>query len=142
MKTIATVGGIGYCPVAPGTAGSLAGLAIAWVLSGSLVQQALGCAVALALGFWSAGPTARAMGTPDPKPVVIDEVCGMMLALVALPATWAVYLPAFALFRLLDVAKPWPIRRLERLPGSLGILLDDVAAGVATNLLLRLLRIV
>ena len=141
MKTIATVGGIGYFPVAPGTAGSVVGLVIAWILSGSVIQQWIGCAVALALGLWSAGPTARAMAQPDPAPVVIDEVCGMMLAVVALPVTWAAYLTAFALFRLLDVAKPWPIRRLERFPGSWGILLDDVAAGLATNLLIRFLRL-
>lgn len=137
MKTVATVGGIGYLPRLPGTAGSAAGVLVSGLLSADPLQQVIGVGVACGLGFWSAGPTARALGVKDPGVVVIDEVAGMMLGLCALPATWQVYLAGFLLFRFLDIVKPLGIRRLERLPGSWGIMLDDLAAGVLVNILLR-----
>lgn len=137
MRTIATVGGIGFLPRIPGTAASVVGLGLIWVLSGSPLRQVLGCIAALGLALWSAGPTARAMGHKDPSAVVIDEVAGMMVGLAALPATWGVYLGGFALFRFLDIVKPGPIRRAQRLPGSWGIVADDLLAGLVTNALLR-----
>lgn len=136
-KTIATVGGVGFLPKLPGTAGSAVGLGLVWLLSADPLWQGAGTAATVALGFWSAGPTARRMGRPDPQAVVIDEVAGMMLALCFLPVTWPVYLAGFALFRFLDILKPFGLRRLERLPGSAGIMLDDLAAGLITHLLLR-----
>ena len=139
MKTIATVGGLGYFPKIPGTLGSAVGLGIAWLLSASPLRQFIGCLAAIWLALWSAGPTARALGKKDPSAVIIDEVAGMMVGLVALPVTWKVYLAGFLLFRFLDIVKPLGLRRLERLPGSWGILLDDLAAGAAVNLLLRFL---
>ncbi len=138
MKTIATVGGIGYVPRLPGTVASLVGLGISWLLRSNPALQLAGCAVAAGLGFWSAGPTARALGEKDPPVVVIDEVAGMMLGLALLPAKGWIYLAGFLLFRFLDIFKPGPIRRLERLPGSAGIMLDDLLAGAAANLLLQL----
>ncbi|MBI3615846.1 MAG: phosphatidylglycerophosphatase A [Candidatus Omnitrophica bacterium] len=139
MKTIATVGGLGNSPVAPGTLGSAVGLVIAWVLSGSMLYQSIGCLAVIVLALWSSGPTARSMNDPDPQSVIIDEVAGMMVAVVALPATWPVYGIGFLLFRLLDILKPPPIKQIQRLPGSWGIVLDDLAAGLAANLILRLL---
>lgn len=138
MRTIATVGGIGFLPRIPGTAASLVGLGLSWVLRGSPLQQVLGCLVALGLALWSAGPTARSMGQEDPPAVVIDEVAGMMAGLAGLPATWGVYLGGLALFRFLDIVKPGPIRRVQRLPGSWGIVADDLLAGLATHGVLRL----
>ena len=138
MKTVATVGGLGRFSNAPGTAASLAGLGLSWLLRADPRFQAAGTAAATALGLWSSGPAAKALGKKDPPEVVIDEVAGMMLALVALPVTWKVYLAGFFLFRFLDILKPLGLRRLERLPGSWGIMLDDLAAGAAVNLLLRL----
>lgn len=138
MRTIATVGGIGYLPRLPGTAGSAVGLGLSWLLSADPSQQVMGAVIAALLGFWSAGPTARAMGRRDPSCVVIDEVAGMMVGLAALPVAWKVYLPGFLLFRFLDIVKPLGLRRLERLPGSWGIMLDDLAAGLATNLVLQI----
>ena len=139
MRAIATVGGIGYIPKLPGTAASLAGAGVCWLLRSSPAAQVIGCAVAAGLGLWSAGPTARAIGQKDPSVIVIDEVAGMMLTLALLPAGWRTYLAGFLLFRLLDIWKPGPIRRLEQLPGSLGIMADDPAAGAAANLIIRLL---
>lgn len=131
------MGGLGYSPIGPGTLGSAVGLGVAWILSGSPVWQITGCVAAAGLGFWSAGPAARALGKEDPQPVIIDEVAGMMVALVGLPVHWAVYPAGFLLFRLLDIKKPGLIDRLQRLPGSMGIMADDLAAGAVANLLLR-----
>lgn len=139
MKTIATVGGLGYCPVAPGTLGSAVGLGIVWILAANPVRQLLGCLAAIVLTLLSAGPTAKALGNPDPKPVIIDEVAGMMVGLAGLPVTWPVYLTGFLLFRFLDIVKPPPLKQIQRLPGGWGILLDDVGAGLAANLFLRFL---
>ena len=140
MKTIATVGGVGRLPRLPGTVASAVGAALAWLLSPNPAGQVAGCLAVTALGFWSAGPVAKQMGAKDPPSVVIDEAAGMMIGLATLPATWSAYLAGFLLFRILDIFKPWPIRRLERLPGGVGIMADDLLAGLITNLLLRLAR--
>lgn len=137
MRTIATVGGLGYSPIAPGTLGSAVGLGIMGLLSGDPLHQLLGSLVAVCLALWSAGPTAKAMGKADPPQIVIDEVAGIMVALTALPVTVRVYGLSFLLFRFLDIVKPPPIRQLQRLPGSWGIVLDDLGAGIGTHLLLR-----
>lgn len=137
MKLIATVFSLGFVPYVPGTAGSLVGLLLAGMLSGNPTCQIAGVLTVSALGFWSAGPAARAMGAKDPRAVIIDEVAGMMLALAALPATWRVYLAGFLLFRFLDIVKPLGLRRVERLPGSWGIMLDDLLAGLLVQVLLR-----
>jgi len=137
MRTIATIGGLGFLPVAPGTAGSVVGVFLAWILSGSAPAQGIGCLAAIGLGLWSAGPVSKVLGDPDPSPVIIDEVAGMMVGLFALPVTWKMYLGSFLLFRFLDVFKPFGLRRLEDLPGSWGIMSDDLGAGLATNLILH-----
>ncbi len=137
MKTIATVCGVGYAPVGPGTLGSLVGLGISWLLKSNPIYQVWGSLAAIALGFWSAGPTAKILATPDPPKVVIDELAGMMVALATLPATWKVYLAGFLLFRFLDIVKPLGIRSVQCLPGSLGIMADDLLAGLLTHGVLR-----
>ena len=139
MRTIATLGGLGYSPIAPGTLGSAVGLGMAWILSGNPTYQIIGCFAAILLTLLSAGPTAKALGSPDPKPVIIDEVAGMMVGLAGLPVTLPVYLIGFLLFRFLDIVKPPPLKQIQRLPGSWGILLDDLGAGLAANLILRFL---
>ncbi len=134
---IATVGGIGYFPLAPGTAGSAAGLALVVALahlplSGLWVVATEGAAaLALgALGVWAAGRAEKFFGRVDPRQVVIDEVVGQMITHLAHPgASWKWLLAGFALFRVLDVVKPFPAREAERAPGGWGIMLDDVVAG-------------
>lgn len=137
MRTVATVFGIGYAPKIPGTLGSLVGLGISWLLREDWRYQAAALLVTIVLALWSAGPTAKKMGKEDPSCIVIDEVAGMMLGVAALPATWPLYLAGFGLFRWLDITKPSLIRKAEQLPGSLGIVLDDLLAGLAVQLLLR-----
>ncbi|MGD9903890.1 MAG: phosphatidylglycerophosphatase A [Vicinamibacterales bacterium] len=130
---IATAGYVGWFPVAPGTVGSIVGLAwwaaVRFAGSGP-VGELIGVAALLVVGAWSATETERALGTTDPGPVVIDEVMGMALTLVAAPLSWPVAILGFGLFRVFDIVKPPPARALERLHGGWGIMADDVAAGV------------
>ena len=136
---VATCGHVGYAPVAPGTFGSAVGLALFWaVRSGG--SPALATAIIAALlvaGTWSASVAERQLGAPDPGPVVIDEVAGMLITLAFVPVNAAGGVLGFFLFRLLDIVKPWPARRFERLPGGFGVMADDVMAAVYGNLVMR-----
>lgn len=131
----ATAFGLGRFPAAPGTFGTLGGVALAWLLaqSGTLYLPLLSAALVLlyalgrSLGNW-ADRRARA---GDPGWFVLDEVLGYLVVLFwPVPPSPLALVVAFAWFRLFDITKPWPARRLERLPGGDGILLDDVIAGV------------
>jgi phosphatidylglycerophosphatase A len=140
---LATWFGAGYSPIAPGTAGSLAAVAIAIVLDRYAGLAPWHCAVLAALLFlpavWAAGVTARVVKRKDPGLVVVDEVIGQWLALAgARTLNWKTYLAGFLLFRLFDIWKPPPVRQLEALPGGLGINADDVMAGLYGALVLWL----
>jgi phosphatidylglycerophosphatase A len=138
---LATALGAGYSPVAPGTAGSLVAIAVAYLLRDVLLPWHFVVLAALAFGpaVWSAGVTARVVGRKDPGLVVIDEVVGQWLTVAGATAiTWRTCLAAFLLFRLFDIWKPPPVRRLEALPGGLGINADDAMAGVYGALVLWL----
>ena len=159
-RVIATWFYCGLVPVAPGTAGSIAAIAIAWALNYYWGVQPLaiaGLGVLLAVpGIWAAGVTANASGKKDPQIVVVDEVVGQWITLAGAtngtllnwpatgalnwPATgalnWKTWILALALFRLFDVWKPPPVRQLEGLPGGLGIVADDAMAGVYAALVL------
>jgi len=139
---VCTFGYIGYSPVAPGTAGSLAGLAVyaamRWLGAGP-VADALLIAVLFALGTWSGTHAEQYFGGTDPGPGVIDEVVGMLVTLYLVPAGLAVAVVGFFVFRVLDVVKPFPANRLERLHGGLGMMADDAMSAVYSNLVLHLL---
>lgn len=135
---IATCGGIGYFPVAPGTAGSAVGVILVAALgraapahrwSGVLLAAA---AVSIFLvGGWAASRAEKFFGRTDPRQVVIDEVAGQLITFLARPeASWKWLLAGFLLFRFFDVVKPFPARRAERLRGGWGIMTDDVLAGL------------
>lgn len=142
---LATVGGLGYAPVAPGTAGSLAGFLIAWATAslvsprGSMALVLLGCG----LGVVVSGMVAQALRDPDPSIVVIDECLGMWLVCALVPQTlhvaW-VGVAAFGLFRAFDIVKVPPLKQLERLPGGWGIMLDDLGAAAYTCLVLWIVQ--
>jgi phosphatidylglycerophosphatase A len=98
-----------------------------------------GCAVATAIGIPAATREARVCGREDPGQVVVDEVAGQLLTLVAVPLGWKSLLAGFILFRCFDIVKPWPVRRLERLPEGTGIVVDDLGAGVYAWVVLHVL---
>ena len=130
--------GVGYVPVAPGTFGSAVGLLIWFALPASFLAQGAAIAAVSAIGAWSSSVAERHSGKVDPGYVVIDEVAGMLVTLFLVPVGWGGALGAFLLFRLFDIVKPYPANRLERLHGGLGIMADDIMAGVYANLALRL----
>lgn len=131
LRLVATGAGLGHLPVAPGTAGSLLGAALCFPLLSLPWPVYLGAAILLTvLAVWVAGQVASDAGQPDPAHVVIDEMAGMWVAAIALSPGLYDVAAVFLLFRLMDVVKPAPIPRLERLPGGLGIVADDVAAGL------------
>ena len=137
---VASFGYIGFFPIAPGTAGSLAALAlfafIRWI---GVPAIELGAIVAVfAVGVWAASGTEVALGRKDPGVVVIDEVLGMLITLALLPVSIPGVALGFLLFRALDVIKPYPAAQLEHLHGGLGIMADDAVAGLYSHLLLRL----
>jgi phosphatidylglycerophosphatase A len=140
---ISTVGYIGYFPVAPGTVGSAAGLAVyALVVAfGAAWVQAAAIAVIFIVGAWSATIAERYFGGIDPGPVVIDEVLGMLVTLAFVPVGLKGAIVGFLVFRIFDVVKPFPAGRLERLHGGIGVMADDAAAAVYGNVVMRLIGV-
>ncbi len=130
--------GTGLSPVAPGTAGSLVGLALAWGTADLPLILRLVVAVALIVsGVWICGESARRIGVHDHPGIVWDEIAGIYAALLVVPPPLWAWAFGFGLFRLFDVWKPWPIRDLDhRLKGGLGIMLDDLVAALYTALIL------
>jgi phosphatidylglycerophosphatase A len=131
----------GYSPIIPGTAGSLAALVPCWLLSLlPLPVSSMFLIAFIVLSIWVSELAENIVGRKDPGCIVIDEFAGMMITLLGIHFTWQSALAGFFIFRVLDILKPFPIRYLERtIPGGAGIVLDDVAAGVAAHILLRLL---
>jgi len=135
--------GIGLIPVAQGTFGTLAGIPLAMALAhaGPMAAAYLLFLFVL-LSIWTSGRSARALEKDDPAEVVIDETAGLLLTLFLLPATGFNLCLGFILFRLFDILKPFPIRRLEKVEGGAGIVLDDLLAGVYGNACLRLVGLI
>lgn len=140
-RIVSSLFGLGRFPVFPGTIGSLFALALslpsaviecscAWVVPAALLV------VSVAAGFPAVNRVLATSESSDPKWVVVDEVAGQSLALLISPASWKWYLAAFILFRFLDILKPFPINRLERLKGATGVFADDLAAGAVSGLIL------
>lgn len=142
-RLIATWFGAGDLPGAPGTWGSLAALPCAAVLVvlGGQYLLAVGVLVAFFAGVWAGGKVAAWHRLKDPGLIVIDEVAGQWLALLPVAYDWRFYPVAFVLFRFADITKPWPCNRLERAPGGVGIMADDMAAGVYAGILTWLIAV-
>ena len=139
---IGTGSGVGLAPVAPGTFGTAAALLIYYVLpvpSGSPIFLSI-ILVGLVVGIWATGILSTD-NNPDPGKVVWDEYVGLWITCFLLPKTWEWLILAFLIFRILDILKPWPIRRVESLPKGWGIMLDDVLAGIYGNLCINITRI-
>ena len=131
---------IGKIPFAPGTFGSLIGLPLCFVLAGIQLSAAIVAALILILlAIWISGAAAKTLKRKDPGCIVIDEIAGMVVTFIGLPFTLTTAVCGFILFRILDILKPFPIRSLDqRLSGGLGIVADDVAAGIYANAIVRI----
>ena len=140
LMFIATGAGSGYLPKAPGTWGTLVGLLLWWPIALlPLTAYLATVAVLFIVGVASAGAAEKILDRGDPGVVVIDEIVGVLIALAAVPLHPVAALAGFALFRLFDIAKPFPVGWVDRhLHGGLGIMLDDVAAGLYALLVLHL----
>ncbi len=140
-RLAATVCFIGAIPFAPGTFGALAALVCVAFFRPTDTQLAVVSAVVVVVGVASAGHAARFADNRDPGDVVIDELAGYLVSVAFLPLTAGYLIAAFFLLRFFDILNPFPIIAIERrVSGGIGIMLDDIAAGVITNLLLQLWR--
>ncbi|TMV08653.1 phosphatidylglycerophosphatase A [Ruegeria sediminis] len=142
-QLIGTVAGVGYLRPAPGTWGSLAALPMAWILhiAGGFPLLVLATLAAFLGGFWATGVMTEGQEDHDPSEIVIDEVVGQFIALwalsypawahgISITALWPGWIAAFVLFRLFDIAKPGPVGWADRKGGPLGVMLDDMIAGI------------
>lgn len=137
---IATGFGIGYIPLIPGTFGTLPGLPICYFLAQVPTVVAGGfIIIIISVSMWVAGKAEKYLGQKDPGKIVIDEIAGLTVALVGLPFNLFNVVAGFIAFRIFDVLKPFPLRRFEKLfPGGIGVVMDDIGAGIYANILIRL----
>lgn len=138
---LATNGGLGYAPVAPGTVGTLAGLPAFWLLAGlAPAAWLLAWALLTAVAVWAAGAAGRHFGVVDDGRIVIDELSGYLVTVAFLPWSWTTALLGFLCFRVFDIFKPPPVGWIDRhCKNGFGVVFDDVAAGLYGALALRLL---
>lgn len=129
----------GYCPIVPGTIGSLCAVFIYIAFGGGAGVTALLALIALIAGFLSAGVTERSLNRKDPSCIVIDEVAGMLISFIGIPFDYRFIILGFIYFRILDTFKPAPAGGLQDLKGSAGIMADDIIAGCYTNLVLQVI---
>ena len=130
----------GYLPYAPGTFGSMVGIALCYLLSGIHALAAVFFTIALIFfAVWTADLSEKILAQKDPGCIVIDEIAGQVVALLGLPFDLFTVAMGFVVFRVIDIIKPFPIRAVERhIPGGAGVVMDDIVAGVFTNAILRL----
>lgn len=138
VKTLSTFFYLGYLPLIPGTFGSLAGLLILYLIKSTGIYYLLITLSLLVCGLLIVGRAEKIFNKKDPRFIVIDEVCGMLLSFMFLPYNPKLIIIGFFLFRMFDALKPYPINRLEKLKGSLGVMADDILAAVYTNIVLQI----
>jgi phosphatidylglycerophosphatase A len=149
-RLISTCLGLGYAPIAPGTIGALVTVVICWICPDlSSVQFFLMMVFVICLGILTASITEKEFQQKrsnkdlrDPGIIIIDEVAGMLVALVAIQKSILLFGAAFVLFRFFDIVKPYPIKKFEKLPSGWGIVSDDVIAGLFANVILRLVTLI
>ena len=138
VKIISSFLGVGYLPFIPGTFGSLAGLAVFYLIKDNAFIYALSIFILLILGLITSGAAEKVFKKKDASCIVIDEVCGMLLSLAFLPYyNIKVVFSGFIIFRILDSLKPYPAGRLQGLAGGLGVMADDIVASLYTNIVLQ-----
>lgn len=135
--------GLGLMPWMPGTFGGLLAFPLIWAAAGWPLSALVVLAVFLSLaGVAICGHAGRKLGVEDHGGIVWDEVCGAFIAMLAAPPEWPWWIAAFLLFRLFDIVKPWPVSWFDaHVPGGLGVMLDDVAAGFMAAAVLVLVRL-
>jgi phosphatidylglycerophosphatase A len=139
-KTIASVFFIGFLPLVPGTFGSIAGVGLFYLLGGSSsLIYFLAILDVMVLGLLTSGRAEKLWNKKDPGCIVIDEVMGMLIALSFMPVDLKIVILAFFIFRILDTLKPFPAGRLQYLPGAIGVMGDDLIAGIYTNIVLQVI---
>lgn len=137
VKTISTFFYIGYLPLVPGTFGSLAGIFLYYIFNSNTVIYLSATFILIILGFLVSGEAEKEFNKKDARCIVIDEVSGMLLSLMFIPADFTLVICGFLLFRILDSLKPFPAARIQNLKGSIGIMEDDIVAGIYTNIILQ-----
>ena len=137
IKLISTFFYVGYLPLIPGTFGSIAGLFLFFLIKNSIFNLIFFTSLLIILGFAATGEAENIFKKKDASYIVIDEVNGMLLSLLFLPYDIKAVIIAFFIFRILDTLKPFPADRFQNLRGSLGIMGDDVVAGIYTNIILQ-----
>jgi phosphatidylglycerophosphatase A len=143
LKYIATLGFIGYLPVAPGTFGSLVSFAIFILLKPSIFIHIFLLFLIVPIGVISSYHAERLLNDKDSKHIVIDEFCGYLFSVLFIPFSTRSALIAFFLFRFFDILKPFPIKKIESsLSGGKGIMADDIVAALYTNLSLQIWKLI
>jgi len=128
----------GYFPIAPGTVGSFVAILVLWFLPPlSWLSLSIISIVGFIIGIWASNIAEENWGH-DPGRVNWDEVVGMIITVITLPKHWIIYVCGFFAFRFFDVIKPFPVNRMEKLPAGLGIMSDDVVAGIYANVVLQI----
>lgn len=136
---LATGGFIGYIPPCPGTYGALQGVLLYWLLKSFPIAFQFAIAVGLMLiGIWSVEFIVKDSFRKDPDEVIIDEITGSYIACIGKESLWALMF-SIAVFRIIDILKPFPLKKVEKLRGGWGVMLDDIIAGITTNFLVYLL---
>ncbi len=139
LKHTATLWFIGYLPLAPGTWASAAALVFVYFVNPSLAVQLWIIAGGLVVGIISSGAAEKSIGEADSSHIVIDEFVGFLISVFSIKPALGHLLAAFLLFRIFDILKPFPIGRLEKtLKGGIGIMADDLLAGIFVNIILRI----
>ena len=141
IKKIASLYCIGRAPIFPGTLASLVALILVLTIGSNSPLYLILVLFSIIMGFLVCGKSERIYGKVDPSEVVIDEFCGMLLALLFVKQTVLLILLGFIIFRLLDILKPFPINEAQKLKGSSGIMLDDILSGIFANLILKVLEV-
>lgn len=129
----------GRSPFAPGTAGTLVGILLyLGVKNLSPIPYGILCVILCGIGTYTAGKVECMLGRKDSPSIVIDEIAGYLIAMFLVPPGWGFIAAGFFLFRFFDVVKPWPLFGLQEIRGGLGVMLDDIGAGIYTNIALQI----
>lgn len=139
VKILSTFLFVGYLPFMPGTFASVAGIFLFYLVKDSIFIYTLFTLLLIILGFLISGEAEKIFNKKDAKYIVIDEIVGMLLSLIFIPYDIRFVVIAFIFFRILDGLKPYPADRLQGLKGSIGIMGDDIVAGLYTNIILQVL---